>query len=65
MNGDDRGANQADRMLGHRPYHLLASLTAKQARFAVLISHSESLRESLDHFAQGVKAISLWDSVPE
>ena len=55
MNGDDGGANQADRMLGHRPYHLLASRTANHAGFAVLISHVESLRESLDQFTEGVK----------
>ena len=48
MNGDDGGANQADRMLGHRPYHLLASLTANQASFAALLSHSKSLSQSLD-----------------
>jgi len=42
-------------MLGDRPYHLLASRTANQAGFAVLISHGESLRESLDQFTEGVK----------
>ena len=55
MNGHDRRAYQADRMLGDRPYHLLACLTANQAGFAVLISHGESLRESLDQFTEGVK----------
>ena len=55
MNGHDRGADQADGMLGDGPYHLLASLTANQAGFAGLISHSESLSESLDQFTEAVK----------
>ncbi len=39
MNGHDRGADQADRMFDHGPYHLLASLTTNQASFSALSSH--------------------------
>jgi len=39
MNGHDRRADQADRMLGHGPYHLLASLATNQASFSALSSH--------------------------
>src|SRR6266480_1064224 len=39
VNGHDRGADQANRMLGHGPYHLLASLTTNQASFSALSSH--------------------------
>ncbi len=39
MNGHDRGADQADRMFGHGPYHLLASLTTNQTSFSALSSH--------------------------
>jgi hypothetical protein len=39
MNGDHRGRDQADGMLGQRPDHLLAPLAANQAGFALLVSH--------------------------
>ena len=39
MDGYDGGPNQADRMFGQRPDHLLAPLAANQVGFALLVSH--------------------------
>jgi hypothetical protein len=54
MNGDHRGADQADRVLGHRPDHFLTPLAANQFGFALLVSHG-TLKESLDLFRKDVK----------
>jgi hypothetical protein len=56
VNGHDRGADQADRVLRHWPYHLLASLAANQFGFALFFGHWKTLRQSLDHPGKGVKA---------
>jgi hypothetical protein len=44
MDRHHRGADQADRVLSHRSYHLLASFAANQAGFAFLFRHPETLK---------------------
>jgi hypothetical protein len=39
MNGDHRGSDQADRVLGQRVDHFLAPLAANEVRFALLVGH--------------------------
>jgi hypothetical protein len=56
VNGHDRGGDQADRVLCHRPHHFLAPLAANQPGFALLFCHGEYLEESVDQFSEGVKA---------
>lgn len=39
MDGDHRGSDQADRVLGHGMNHFLAPLAANEVGFALLVSH--------------------------
>ena len=46
MNRHHCGTDQADRMLGHRSDHFLATLAANQFGFAFLVSHLESSEQA-------------------
>lgn len=46
MHGHDRRGDQANRIFGQRPDHLLAPLTANQLGFALLFSHGRVLKKA-------------------